>query len=55
MNDQPPNEATVDEPDQPIGRRSFDHWFGEKGRNGFIHRSWMKSQGFSEEAFDGRR
>ena len=36
------------------GRRSFDHWFGEHGRNGFIHRSWMKSQGFSEEAFDGR-
>ncbi|MGW1341863.1 IlvD/Edd family dehydratase [Kribbella sp. NPDC002412] len=36
------------------GRRSFDHWFGEKGRNGFIHRSWMRSQGFSEEAFDGR-
>ncbi|MEV0283972.1 IlvD/Edd family dehydratase [Kribbella sp. NPDC050820] len=39
---------------QETGRRSFDHWFGEKGRNGFIHRSWMRSQGFSEEAFDGR-
>jgi len=36
------------------GRRSFDHWFGEEGRNGFIHRSWMRSQGFSEEVFDGR-
>ncbi|AXK34979.1 dihydroxy-acid dehydratase [Streptomyces armeniacus] len=29
-------------------------WFGESGRNGFIHRSWMKAQGFSEEVFDGR-
>ncbi|GAA1147018.1 IlvD/Edd family dehydratase [Kribbella jejuensis] len=36
------------------GRRSFDHWFGEHGRNGFIHRSWMKAQGFTEEVFDGR-
>ncbi|MGH3099191.1 MAG: IlvD/Edd family dehydratase [Streptosporangiales bacterium] len=34
--------------------RSFDHWFGEKGRNGFIHRSWMRAQGFSDEVFDGR-
>lgn len=41
-------------PDAPIGRRSFDHWFGEKDRNGFIHRSWMRAQGFSEEVFDGR-
>lgn len=29
-------------------------WFGEQGRNGFIHRSWMKNQGFSAEVFDGR-
>ena len=36
------------------GRRSYDHWFGEGGRNGFIHRSWMRSQGFSNEVFDGR-
>ena len=41
-------------PEAPIGRRSFDHWFGEKDRNGFIHRSWMRAQGFSEEVFDGR-
>ncbi|GAA0950495.1 IlvD/Edd family dehydratase [Kribbella koreensis] len=38
----------------PSGRRSFDHWFGEKDRNGFIHRSWMRAQGFSDEVFDGR-
>jgi len=36
------------------GRRSHDHWFGEPGRNGFIHRSWMRGQGFSDEVFDGR-
>ncbi|CAL9331646.1 L-arabonate dehydratase [Streptomyces sp. enrichment culture] len=29
-------------------------WFGESGRNGFIHRSWMKAQGFSDDVFDGR-
>jgi L-arabonate dehydrase len=34
--------------------RSHEHWFGEPGRNGFIHRSWMRAQGFSEEVFDGR-
>lgn len=29
-------------------------WFGAEGRSGFIHRSWMRSQGFSGEVFDGR-
>lgn len=29
-------------------------WFQAEGRNGFIHRSWMKNQGFSSEVFDGR-
>lgn len=49
--------AAGDAPGRPeghIGRRSFDHWFGEKDRNGFIHRSWMRAQGFSDEVFDGR-
>lgn len=35
------------------GNRS-GQWFGETGRGGFIHRSWMRSQGFTEEVFDGR-
>ncbi len=35
------------------GNRSR-HWFGEQGRGGFIHRSWMRSQGFTDEVFDGR-
>jgi len=29
-------------------------WFGLSGRNGFIHRSWMKAQGFPNDVFDGR-
>jgi L-arabonate dehydrase len=46
--------GAAERPEAPIGRRSFDHWFGEKDRNGFIHRSWMRAQGFSDEVFDGR-
>jgi L-arabonate dehydrase len=30
------------------------HWFGEQDRDGFIHRSWMKNQGFPADLFDGR-
>jgi L-arabonate dehydrase len=54
---QPTPEKTggaAERPDAPIGRRSFDHSCGEKDRNGFIHRSWMRAQGFSDEVFDGR-
>jgi dihydroxy-acid dehydratase len=29
-------------------------WFGLKGRDGFIHRSWMRNQGFPGDVFDGR-
>jgi dihydroxy-acid dehydratase len=29
-------------------------WFGPADRDGFIHRSWMKNQGFPDDAFDGR-
>ncbi|MFQ5947522.1 MAG: IlvD/Edd family dehydratase [Acidimicrobiia bacterium] len=29
-------------------------WFGGMDRDGFIHRSWMRSAGLPEEAFDGR-
>jgi dihydroxy-acid dehydratase len=28
--------------------------YGPKTKDGFIHRSWMKSQGFPPDAFDGR-
>src|ERR1700752_1918352 len=29
-------------------------WFGSTDRDGFIHRSWMKNQGFPPDIFDGR-
>lgn len=29
-------------------------WYGKLDKDGFIHRSWMKSQGFPDHAFDGR-
>jgi dihydroxy-acid dehydratase len=29
-------------------------WFGHTDRDGFIHRSWMKNQGFPPDLFDGR-
>ncbi|MDX1981499.1 MAG: L-arabinonate dehydratase [Bryobacteraceae bacterium] len=33
--------------------RSAD-WFGRKDKLGFIHRSWMKTEGFSQANFDGK-
>jgi dihydroxy-acid dehydratase len=29
-------------------------WFGDEGRNGFIHRSWLKGDGLPDDVFDGR-
>jgi len=29
-------------------------WFGKPDRDGFLHRSWMKNQGFPDHLFDGR-
>ncbi|GLY65179.1 dihydroxy-acid dehydratase [Amycolatopsis taiwanensis] len=29
-------------------------WFGATGRAGMVYRSWMRSQGFGAEVFDGR-
>jgi len=42
-------------PDRPhaSGRRSAT-WFAATGRAGMNHRSWMRSQGFTSEVFDGR-
>lgn len=34
--------------------RRSQEWFGGTGRNGFIHRSWMRNQGFAPDVFDGR-
>jgi len=34
--------------------RRSQEWFGSTGRNGFIHRSWMRNQGYAPDVFDGR-
>lgn len=37
---------------KPVMRSS--EWFAREGKYGFIPRSWMRSQGFGPELFDGR-
>ena len=39
--------------DKPSKLRSA-HSYGKLDRDGFIHRSWMKAQGYPADAFDGR-
>lgn len=34
--------------------RRSQQWFGAGGRSGMVYRSWMRSQGFGAEVFDGR-
>lgn len=29
-------------------------WFGRTDKDGFLHRSWMRNQGFPDDVFDGR-
>ncbi len=29
-------------------------WFGKQDKDGFIHRSWLKNQGYPDDLFDGR-
>ncbi len=36
------------------GKLRSQQWFGKEGKDGFIHRSWMKNQGFPHHLFDGR-
>jgi L-arabonate dehydrase len=38
----------------PNSKRRSAHWFGSQDKDGFIHRSWMKNQGFPPDVFDGR-
>ncbi|MCF4098130.1 IlvD/Edd family dehydratase [Maritalea mediterranea] len=35
-------------------KRRSQAWYGKQDRDGFIHRSWMKNQGFPDHVFDGR-
>jgi dihydroxy-acid dehydratase len=36
---------------QPLRSRN---WFGRQDLDGFVHRSWLKTEGFSDLVFDGR-
>ena len=35
-------------------KRRSSQWYGKLDKDGFIHRSWMKNQGFPDHVFDGR-
>src|SRR4051812_50029910 len=39
--------------ERPGGRRSSE-WLDRHDLDGFLHRSWLKSSGVSDEAFRGR-
>jgi dihydroxy-acid dehydratase len=43
----------MDSAKKPRRLRSQE-WFGKPDRDGFMHRSWMKGQGYPEDLFDGR-
>jgi L-arabonate dehydrase len=40
-------------PDDKTSRRS-QGWFGKQDRDGFLHRSWLKNQGYPHDLLDGR-
>jgi L-arabonate dehydrase len=35
-------------------RLRSQEWFGKPDREGFLHRSWLKGQGYPDDLFDGR-
>ncbi|MCP4789406.1 MAG: dihydroxy-acid dehydratase [Gammaproteobacteria bacterium] len=37
-----------------LKQRRSQAWYGKQDKDGFIHRSWMKNQGYPNHAFDGR-
>jgi dihydroxy-acid dehydratase len=40
---------------KPVKRKLRSaEWFGRNDRDAFVHRSWMKNQGFPHDLFDGR-
>ena len=39
---------------KPNKQRRSQAWYGKLDKDGFIHRSWMKNQGYPDHAFDGR-
>jgi L-arabonate dehydrase len=41
--------------DEKVKRRlRSQDWFGKQDKDGFIHRSWLKNQGYPDDLFDGR-
>jgi L-arabonate dehydrase len=38
----------------PCSRFRSAEWFGRNDKDGFIHRGWMRNQGFPDHVFDGR-
>ncbi len=38
----------------PTPKLRSSRWYGKLDRDGFIHRSWMKSDGYPEDLFSGR-
>jgi len=40
--------------DQKKRPRRSQAWFGKTDRDGFMHRSWIKNQGYPHDLFDGR-
>ena len=38
----------------PARKLRSTEWFGRTDKDGFIHRSWMRNQGFPDDLFDGR-
>jgi L-arabonate dehydrase len=43
-----------DDPEDRSRRSRSAHWFGGAGRDGMLHRSWLKNQGVPDDVFDGR-
>jgi len=40
--------------DRKKRNRRSQEWFGREGKDGFLHRSWIKNQGYPDDMFDGR-
>jgi L-arabonate dehydrase len=41
-------------PDDPAPLHRSQGWFGGQNRDGFVHRSWIKNQGYPHDLLDGR-
>ncbi|MDI4659362.1 dihydroxy-acid dehydratase, partial [Xanthobacter autotrophicus] len=38
-------------PSRPLRSQA---WFGDPGKTGFMHRSWLRSEGLPDDSFEGR-